>query len=362
MGDVMNQKHMVESWSGKTVLITGTCGTIGRALLQRLLATEVGELIGLDANESALFFLEQAYRSDDRLRFVLGDVRDRDTLVEHTRGVDIILHAAAYKHIRFCEDSPREAVMTNIHGVQNIIEAANANRVARVLFTSSDKAVNPTNVMGTSKLMGERLMTAANASVLEEGRVFVSSRFGNVMGSSGSVLPLFRRQIAAGGPVTLTHADMTRFVMTTEEAARLVTDSALLARGGEAFVTKMAVVRIIDLAKVLIELLAPRYDIDPASIAIEQIGPRPGEKMYEELLTSEEMRRTVELERYYVVLPPFKHRHRDVSYDYEGVRKMTTDSPYNSAREKPMSRDALREYLVSRGLLDEPSKQDEAQS
>ncbi|MBW2529365.1 MAG: SDR family NAD(P)-dependent oxidoreductase [Deltaproteobacteria bacterium] len=343
----------MDTWTNKTVMITGVCGTIGRALLKRLLETDVKAIIGLDANESSLFFLEQANLRDDRLRFTLGDVRDRDTLVERSRGVDILLHTAAYKHVRFCEDSPREAIMTNIHGVQNAIEAANANGIQRILFTSSDKAVNPTNVMGTSKLMGERLVTAANAALVEEGRAFASCRFGNVIGSSGSVLPLFRRQIEAGGPITLTDPGMTRFIMTVDDAAQLVMDSALLAHGGEAFVTKMRVIRIADLAHVMTQILAPRCGRDPESIQIEEIGPRPGEKMYEELLTTEEMRRTVELDRYYVVLPPFKHRHRAVSYDYDGVRSLESNSPYNSAREEPMGQEALQEFLVTRRLLDD---------
>jgi len=144
-----------------------------------------------------------------------------------------------------CEESPRDAIQTNILGTQNVIDAAQANRVKRVLFTSSDKAVNPTNVMGTSKLMGERLMTAANAQRQgESDPLFSCTRFGNILGSRGSVIPLFKRQIGAGGPVTLTDPAMTRFIMTLEEAVQLVMDSVFLARGGEVFVTKMPVVRI----------------------------------------------------------------------------------------------------------------------
>ena len=191
------------------------------------------------------------------VQFQLGDVRDRDKLVQAMRGIDIVLHTAALKHVILCEQSPRDAVQTNIQGVQNLIDAATVNQVERVLFTSSDKAVNPTNVMGTSKLMGERLMTAANAHRRAGGPIFASTRFGNVLGSRGSVIPLFMRQISRGGPVTLTDPEMTRFIMTLREAVHLVMESTFLARGGEVFVTKMPIARIQDLAKVMVKTLAP---------------------------------------------------------------------------------------------------------
>jgi FlaA1/EpsC-like NDP-sugar epimerase len=202
-----------------------------------------------------------------------------------------------------CEESPFAAIHTNILGTQNIIDAAMNAGVERLLLTSSDKAVNPTNVMGTSKLMAERLVTAANARARGNDQIFVSTRFGNVLGSRGSVIPLFLHQIRMGGPVTLTSSQMTRFIMTMEEAVNLVMDSLFLARGGEVFVTKMPVIRIRDLAEVMIEELAAEYGYRPSDIRIDVIGPRPGEKMYEELISEEEIQRSIELPKYFVIRP-----------------------------------------------------------
>ena len=178
-------------------------------------------------------------------------------------GCEIALHAAAVKHVFLCEESPFAAIHANILGTQNIIDAALRTGVERLLLTSSDKAVNPTNVMGTSKLMAERLVSAANAHPRLGNQIFASTRFGNVLGSRGSVIPLFIRQIRLGGPVTVTSPDMTRFIMTLDEAVGLVMDSLFLARGGEIFVTKMPVLRIGDLAEVMIEELAPQLWLSP---------------------------------------------------------------------------------------------------
>jgi FlaA1/EpsC-like NDP-sugar epimerase len=220
-----------------------------------------------------------------------------------------------------------------------------------VVFTSSDKAVNPTNVMGTSKLMGERLMTAANGLQQSGGCMFLSTRFGNVLGSNGSVIPLFHQQIRNGGPITLTHPDMTRFIMSIEEAVRLVIDSAGMACGGEVFVTKMPVARIEDLAVVMRDEIAPMYGFRPDDIPIEVTGPRPGEKMFEELMSEEETRRAIELERYFSVLPTFRGWKSDVAYEYEGTISTTVDNPYSSRVEPSLSRDDLHAFLIHNQLL-----------
>ncbi len=183
----------MEQWKDKRVFITGVCGTVGRELLRQVLGRGPAEVLGMDNNESELFLLGEEYRESRGVRFVLGDLRDRDSIIRKTQGMDVIIHAAALKHVLLCEESPRDAVQTNILGTQNVIDAALENGVDRVLFTSSDKAVNPTNVMGTSKLMGEHLMTAANAVRRGERPIFASTRFGNVLGSRGSVIPIFKR-------------------------------------------------------------------------------------------------------------------------------------------------------------------------
>lgn len=332
-------------------MITGVCGTVGRELLRQISALSPAEIVGIDNNESDLFFLREEYAAYHSVQLYIGDIRDRETLTEKMRGIDIVLHAAALKHVFLCEQSPRDAVQTNIHGTQNVIDAAIANGVKRVLFTSSDKAVNPTNVMGTSKLMAERLMSAANAERRSNGPIFASTRFGNVLGSRGSVIPLFERQIAAGGPITITDDEMSRFIMTLEEAVRLVIGSSTLARGGEVFVTKMPVLRIADLAWAMVQDLAPVYGMSPDDIAIDIVGSRPGEKLYEELLNGEETRRTVETDEYFIVLPALKPHYEIVQYAYVGMRDSRVDEPYNSALAPTMTREEVRDYLRRNDLI-----------
>lgn len=340
-------------WRGKRVFITGVCGTIGQELLRQVLQHEPREIVGIDNNESSLFFLIETYRGQQNVHLYLGDIRDRDKMQRMLQGMDVVLHSAALKHVVLCEESPNDAVQTNIHGTQNIIDAAQNGGVERVIFTSSDKAVNPTNVMGTTKLMGERLITAANAHKRAGGPVFFSSRFGNVLGSRGSVVPLFRRQIANGGPVTLTHPDMTRFVMTLEEAVALVMDSVFIAKGGEVFVTKMPVARISDIAEIMIEELAPRLGHDPRSIETQVIGTKAGEKLYEELLNEEEIRRTVDVDQYFVVTPAFKSVYHDTDYSYASKAARVLDRPYNSSLERPLSKHELKAVLSKAGYLEE---------
>lgn len=341
------------SFQYKRVLVTGVCGTIGSQLVAMLLdeAYGVDEVIGLDNNESGLFLLEQQFLHEPRARFFLADIRDRDKLCRKMKGIDVVFHAAAFKHVVLCERSPFEAVQTNIVGVQNIIYAACENDIEKVIFTSSDKAVNPTNVMGTSKLMGERLMTAANSSYLEKGPVFTSTRFGNVLGSSGSVIPVFHRQISEGGPVTLTHKDMTRFIMSIKQAVTLVLDSVALAKAGGVLITKMPVIRIQDLAEVMIQELAPAYGYQPNQIKVVEIGTKPGEKLYEELMSEEETRRALELEKYFVVLPAFRGMYSQINYEYDDLISDTVTNPYNSSNEQPMSQTALRKFLIEANLL-----------
>ncbi len=351
----MNDHH--SSLAGKRILVTGVCGTVGSELVRQLLTNprySPEEVVGIDNDESQLFFLDQAWLTDSRANFFVSDIRDRDELCRRFHGIDIVFHAAAYKHVIICERSPEQAVATNILGVQNVIGAAIDNDVERVIFTSSDKAVNPTNVMGTSKLMGERLMTASNSHKRGRGPIFASTRFGNILGSSGSVVPIFHNQIANGGPVTLTDRNMTRFVMSIEEAARLVIDSAELARGGEVFITKMPVMRIENLAKAMIDVLAPRYGFDPENVEITEIGTKPGEKLYEELMSDEEMRRSVELSKYFSVLPAFRGIYQDIAYDYEDVISSSVDNPYVSSREVALSQEQTAEFLAKNRLLDKP--------
>lgn len=331
-------------FTGRSVLITGACGTIGAELTQQVVAGGAERVVCLDNNESELFFLQQRFSDQDHVSCYLADIRDLEALNQRMQGVDVVLHSAALKHVGLCEDSPTQAVRTNIQGTQNVIDASLANNVERVIFTSSDKAVNPTNVMGTSKLMGERLMTAASLNNRNSRTVFASTRFGNVLGSRGSVVPLFKRQIDAGGPVTLTDREMTRFIMTLEEAVRLVLQSAVIATGGEVFVTKMPIAKIEDIATHMVNEMSQGRDIP-----IVEIGAKPGEKMYEELMNDEEVRRTYEIDDFFVVLPAFAGNHEVLYPMVQG--RQTADRPFNSAVEPAMGSEELAAYFTARGIL-----------
>lgn len=334
---------------GKKVLITGCCGTVGRELVDVLLSDAFGELAGLlgvDNNETSLFFLKQDYLQNKNASFYLADIRDSERVHEIMAGVDVVFHAAALKHVEICETSPFDAVQTNIHGVKNIIKAALYWNVGKVIFTSSDKAVNPTNVMGTSKLMGERLITAANIQNSGSQTIFASTRFGNVLGSNGSVLPLFIRQIKSEKNITLTDRRMTRFVMSCRSAAELVVRSGGIAQGGEVFITKMPVIKIEDLALALIDHYKKK------DILIKEVGVKAGEKLYEELMTDEESSRAYEINDYFVILPAFKEVYEKVSYSYLNGNSDTVSNCYVSSLETSMAVSEIRDYLLKEKLVD----------
>ena len=333
------------------MLVTGAAGTVGRALIRALMPVDLTHLVAMDNNETEIFFLEQEYRNDPRFRASIGDIRDPQSIRHLSEATDIVLHAAALKHVGICEKAPFDAVQTNIIGINNLIVAAIANRIERVVFMSSDKAVNPTNVMGTSKLMGERLITAANSLRKAGYPVFTSTRFGNVLGSRGSVLDIFKNQIKAGGPVTLTDSGMSRFVMTENQSVDLVLEATTLAHGGEVFVTKMPVMRIKDLAQAMVDMLAPVYGYDPADIAVETVGVRTGEKLYEELLNEEEVRRTVELKHHFVVLPAFRALYASIDYNFDDVVQKEVDRAYRSDQEQALSQAEIRNFLATHNLV-----------
>jgi FlaA1/EpsC-like NDP-sugar epimerase len=250
-----------------------------------------------------------------------------------------------------CERSPLEAIHTNVIGVQNVIQASIDNGVERLIFTSSDKAVNPTNVMGTSKLMGERLVTASATDAADVGARLLSTRFGNVLGSRGSVIPIFCDQIRRGGPVTITDPMMTRFIMSLDAAVDLVIDSMIMGQSGDVLITKMPAVRIVDLAEVMIEEFAPRFDRRARDVKITIIGPRPGEKLYEELMNEEETRRAIELDRYYVVRPAAETHVSGRAGAYPGVVTEKVMQPYNSENVTPLTKAELKRLLIDSGLI-----------
>ena len=246
--------------------------------------------------------LEQEIGDIENVRFLIGDVRDKDRLDRAFEDIDIVFHAAAMKHVPACEYNPFEAVKTNVLGTQNVIDAALDNDVGKVIAISTDKAASPINTMGATKLLAEKLIIDANFYKGHRKTVFSCVRFGNVMGSRGSVIPLFEKQIRNGGPVTVTDPKMTRFMMTIPQAVDLVFKATKMTQGGEIFIFKMPVVKLGDLAQVMIENLAPRCGHKPEEIRINTIGIRNGEKMYEHLMNEEEARYAYETEDMFVVL------------------------------------------------------------
>jgi FlaA1/EpsC-like NDP-sugar epimerase len=292
-----------ELLAGRRVLVTGGSGTIGARIVDRLLDRDVEVVRVLGRDESKQFYQQQRHAGRRELRFLIGDIRDRSRLSRAMEGIDVVFHCAALKHVGSGEYNPFEATQTNIVGTQNVIDACLENDVRTMILTSSDKAANPTNVMGATKLVAEKLVTAATNYRGHHSTTFASVRFGNVLGSRGSALELFASQIAAGGPVTMTDPAMTRFVMSTDRAVDLCLRAAAIAHGGEVFVLKMPVARLGDLVAGAIEAFAPLYGRDPATIGIATIATRPGEKPYEELMTEDESRRAVDIGDMFTVLP-----------------------------------------------------------
>ena len=345
---------MKKFYRDKIILITGAAGTVGQELVRQLIKLNPGELRLMDNNESELFFMGNAYRNTGLVTSYLGDVRDSQKLVNITKGVELIFHTAALKHVSLSEYNPFDAVQTNIIGLKNVVQAAMRNNVPRMIFTSSDKAVNPTNVMGTSKLMGERIITAANIVNNNGHQVFSSVRFGNVLGSRGSVVPIFAEQIRRGEAVTITDERMTRFAMTIEESAKLVLESAMLACGGEVLVTKMPAMRITDLARAMIDLLAPKAGRDPDKITLRYVGAAPGEKLYEELMSQEEASRVKELPTMFAILPALRAFYHIIDYRYPvELPAGENQKPNISSLQGPMTVAEIKAYLTRHGVLDD---------
>jgi FlaA1/EpsC-like NDP-sugar epimerase len=258
----------------------------------------------LSRDEFKQFELEQELAEyNSKLRFLIGDVRDVSRLNRAMNDIDIVFDLAAMKHVPACEYNPFEAVRTNVIGTENVINTAMANNVKKVVFTSTDKAIGPTNVMGATKLLAERLIISANFTQGMGGTMFSVVRFGNVMGSRGSVIPFFRKQILKDRKVSITVPEMTRYMMSISQAAELTIKAAELATGGEVFVLKMPTIKLIDLVDVVIERICREENINPKDIMKEVIGLRAGEKMYEELMTEEESQRAFELDEMYVIKP-----------------------------------------------------------
>ena len=281
---------------GKSVLITGGTGSFGRAFVERALSSRARKIIVFSRDEQKHYALERQL-ADRRMRYFVGDIRDRARLEVALRDVDIVVHAAAMKHVPICEYNPIEAVQTNVQGARNLIEAAMSCGVQRVIALSTDKAVSPANLYGATKLCMEKLLIAANAYAGDRTTRFSVVRYGNVMGSAGSVIPLFRSQ-RQRGQLTITDSRMTRFWIEMPEAIALVLRGLTLMTGGEIFIPKLPTTDIETLA----EAVAP-------GVPRTSVGIRPGEKLHETLISAEEARRTSDLEDLLVIWPEFQFHH-----------------------------------------------------
>lgn len=290
-----------EYYRGKSILVTGGVGSIGRELIKSILKMDVSAIRILDNNETGLFDLGQELQSD-KIRLLIGDVRDKERLKRAMESIDIVFHAAALKHVPLCEFNPFDAVKTNILGTQNVLNVALDEEVEKVIVISTDKAANPVNVMGATKLLAERLTLSANSYRGDRRTVFSCVRFGNVVASRGSVIPLFMEQIRMGGPVTVTDPEMTRFIMDIPKATELILKAGVMARYGEIFILKMPVIKIGDLAETMISFCIQNNGQNGKDISIKIIGARPGEKKYEELMTESEAECAYENESMFIVL------------------------------------------------------------
>ena len=319
-------------YKNKKVLVTGGSGSIGQKIVKELLNYDVDVVRVLDNNETALFDLEQDLNSS-KIRTFVGDIRDYQRLVRAFKDIDIIFHAAAYKHVPLCEYNPMDAVKTNVIGTQNIIDAAITCEVDKVILISTDKAVNPVNVMGATKLLAERLMISSNVYSGIGGTKFSCVRFGNVLNSRGSVIPVFKKQIRNGGPVTITDKRMTRFIMHIHEAAKLILTAGSISDGGEIFILKMPSVTVPDLAEAMIEYYSPKYGFDVEDIDIEIIGKRVGEKLHEELMTPEEVQCAEDNGELFIIRNEINEYHPDFVYNSSEIEQLSKNDILNILEE-----------------------------
>lgn len=323
---------------GKSLLVTGGTGSFGHAVLKRFLQTDIAEIRVFSRDEKKQDDLRKLY-SDRRLRLYIGDVRDSQSVTNAMRGVSYVFHAAALKQVPSCEFHPMEAVKTNVLGTENVIEAAIQSAVERVVCLSTDKAVYPINAMGISKAMMEKVMVAKSRNLEGTGTVVCGTRYGNVMASRGSVIPLFVEQMRAGKPLTITDPNMTRFMMTLADAVDLVLYAFEHGSNGDIFVQKAPAATIATLAQALTSLLGkPDYPIDI-------IGTRHGEKLYEVLLSREEMARAEDRGDYYRVPPDL----RDLNYAKyveKGEEKISRMEDYNSHNTEQLDVEGMQRLLL----------------
>jgi len=321
----------------KILMITGGTGSFGNTVLKRFLDTDVKEIRVFSRDEKKQEDMRIALASE-KVKFFIGDVRDYNSLTNAMAGVDYIFHAAALKQVPSCEFYPMEAVKTNVIGTENVLNAAIATGVARVVVLSTDKAVYPINAMGISKAMSEKLMVAKSRLIPTSGPVICATRYGNVMASRGSVIPLFVNQLKSGEPLTVTDPNMTRFLMSLEDSVDLVLHAFEHAEQGDIFVQKAPASTVADLAQALKELFA--YD-NPVKV----IGTRHGEKLYESLISREEMAKAEDMGRYYRIPAD----NRDLNYKkyfVEGETHISELDDYTSHNTKRLDVAGIKDLLL----------------
>lgn len=331
-------------FDGKTLMITGGTGSFGSTVLSRFLDTDVKEIRVFSRDEKKQEDMRIAFASD-KLKFHIGDTRNYESVSQAMAGVDYVFHAAALKQVPSCEFFPMEAVRTNINGTENVLNAAVANNVERVIVLSTDKAVYPINAMGLSKAMAEKLVVAKSRMVPEGGPILCATRYGNVMASRGSVIPLFVNQLKAGEPLTITDPKMTRFLMSLEDSVDLVLHAFEHGNQGDIFVQKAPASTVLDLAEALKELFQKTNPI-------KTIGTRHGEKLYESLVSREEMAKAVDMGRYFRIPAD----NRDLNYKkyfVEGQEIISALDDYTSHNTTQLDADGIKALLLKLDYIQE---------
>ncbi|KKW12516.1 MAG: Polysaccharide biosynthesis protein CapD [Parcubacteria group bacterium GW2011_GWA2_49_9] len=341
---------MTNQYTHKCVFVTGGTGSIGWQIVLEALRHRPKEVVVYSRDETAQFERKWELPSDAAVRFVIGDIRDKERLHEAMRGSHIVFHAAALKHVPICESNPSEAVKTNVVGTQNVIDCALEHNVEKVIGISTDKAANASNVLGSTKFLAEKLMRATNLQTGDRQTKFCFVRFGNVLGSRGSVVPLFVAQAKAGGPLTITDPAMTRFFMTLPQAVTLIFKAAQLVRNREIFILKMPTARMGDLAQAVISLVVP-LGTKRKNIAIRVIGIREGERTHEVMLSYEESRVALETDDMFILLPD-SHSSSEQGWkqSYPSMRPARIGA-YESQKEKTLSVADLKKMLEQDNVL-----------